>query len=154
MISFEQAKFCAVLLLGCDRATACNFLGVTAERLHAEMGRDAAFAVEVLRSEAQAQVDHMRNVRAAALDEKNWRGSIWWLERRDRELGAAEDLAPWQFSAAVREALGKLVDVVLADVADPIRRQTIINELHEIVADGAGDDACEIAKPQAAGEAE
>ncbi len=147
---FEKAKFCAVLLLGCNRATACNLLGVAAERLHAEMERDAAFAVEVLRAEAQAEVDHMRNVRAAALDEKNWRGSVWWLERRDRTLDAAEDLEPWQFSAAVREALGRLVEIVLAEVVDPIRRQAIINELQATVGEGAS----EIAKPQAAGEGE
>ena len=49
------------------------------------MLRDADFAAEVRRAEAPVELSHMRNVQNAAQDGKNWRASVWWLERRSPE---------------------------------------------------------------------
>jgi hypothetical protein len=132
LTEFNKAQFCAILHLGCDRATACKFLGLSIEQLAAEIERNAEFAQQAHHAEAKAEVDHMRNVRAAALDEKNWRTSVWWLERQERELEGSEDSSLWNSPATVRATLNKLIEIVMAEVDDPIRRHAVIARLREI----------------------
>ncbi len=141
LTTFDRATFCAILHLGCDRATACKFLGVSVEQLAAEIDRNAEFAQQAHRAEAKAEVDHMRNVREAALDEKNWRTSVWWLERQERELDGAEESSLWNSPATVRATLNKLIEIVMVEVDDPIRRHSVIAKLHQIECLIAQEDA-------------
>jgi hypothetical protein len=134
----NKSTMCTVLALGGDRATACKLMGVSLQQLLAEMERDPEFAKAVLNAEGKAELEHMRNVRMAAIDDKNWRGSIWWLERRDRSQDDVDEESPWSNLSFVREALAKLVEVVVAEIGDPIRRQLLVARLLE-VATKAGD---------------
>ena len=147
LTDFKRSQFCAILLLGCDRATACKFLGLSIEQLAAEIERNAEFAQQAQHSEAKAEVDHMRNVRSAALEKKNWRTSVWWLERQERELAGPEDSLLWNSPATVRATLNQLTEIVMVEVDDPIRRQTVIAELLRIESQIARDDAATDAEP-------
>ena len=49
------------------------------------MQHDAEFVANVRRAEASVELSHMRNVQQAAKDKKDWRASVWWLERRSPE---------------------------------------------------------------------
>jgi hypothetical protein len=71
-----------ILSVGCDRQTAASFVGCTLADIRRAMQNDATFAAGVCRAEAGVELNHMRNIQQAARDEKHWRASIWWLERR------------------------------------------------------------------------
>ena len=45
------------------------------------MRQDRAFAAQLRRTEAGAELAHMGTVKEAAKEAKNWRASVWWLER-------------------------------------------------------------------------
>ena len=80
-----EATMSAILSIGCDRETAANYTNCSLSDIRREMLRDVAFAAEVLQAEAASELAHMRNVQNAAGENKNWRASVWWLERRSPE---------------------------------------------------------------------
>lgn len=142
---FEKGQLDAVLKMGCNRDTACKYAGVSADRLLAEMQRDPTFERSILHAESQPEVRHIGNVNKASQDEKNWRSSVWWLERREREQETAHDSSQWNYPAAVRDALDRLIEVVTTEIADPSRRQAVVAELLKLAGEGAdeaADSAC------------
>ena len=99
------------------------------------MRRDAKFAAQLSRAEATAELSHMRNLQNAAKDEKHWRASVWWLERRAPERyarRAADAISTAQLQAFVEE----LADVLVAEITSPSDRQRLLTRLSQI--------ACEI----------
>src|SRR3972149_1694248 len=77
----QRRELCLILSIGCDRETASKHVGCRLDDRRREMADDAAFAVDVRRAEARTELQHMRNVQAAARDEKNWRASVWGVGR-------------------------------------------------------------------------
>lgn len=147
---FEKGQLDTVLKMGCSRDTACKYAGVSADRLLAEMQRDPHFERSILHAESHPEVRHIGNVNKASQDEKNWRSSVWWLERREREQDAAHDRLQWNYPTAVRDALDRLIDVVTTEIADPIRRQAIVAELLKLAGEGADEAADSACKATAA----
>src|SRR5438128_2011358 len=102
----QKRELCLITQLGCDRITARNYLAVSAEQLRAELQRNAEFARQLARAEAAAELQHMRNVHQASQADKNWRTSVWWLERRAPERFGRRDprcLTPAEWCNVVRE---------------------------------------------------
>ncbi len=83
MLNDEQ-KNEAVLIasVGCDRETVASYLGCNLDEMNVAAIEDPDFAKRYRRAEAGCELAHMRAVQQAAKDEKNWRASVWWLERR------------------------------------------------------------------------
>jgi hypothetical protein len=81
----QKGQICGILSVGCDRQTAANFVGCSIAEIGRLMQHDPAFAANVRRTEAGTELAHMRNVQQAAKDAKNWRASVWWLERHAPE---------------------------------------------------------------------
>ena len=81
----QQGQVYGILSVGCDRETAANYIGCSLADIVRAMRQDAEFGASVRRTEAAAELSHMRTVQNAAKDEKNWRASVWWLERRSPE---------------------------------------------------------------------
>lgn len=77
-----QQKLCSVLTAGCDRQTACHFVGLSLAELRAAVGRDPELARRLLRAESIAELVHMHNIRHAAEDSSQWHASAWWLACR------------------------------------------------------------------------
>jgi hypothetical protein len=75
----------ATLMVGCDRETAAHYVGTILSELRRQLAADPHFAADVRRAEARAELAHIRNIYNAASDAKNWRASVWWLERRSPE---------------------------------------------------------------------
>ncbi len=120
-----------MISMGCDRETACNYLGKTAVELRAELQRDNAFRRQLLRAEATPEFSHTRNLYNAAKDEKHWRASVWWLERRAPERYAKR--APESITAAqLREVIEELTDVIISEVNDPQDRRRVLARLVQI----------------------
>lgn len=55
-------------------------MGLTLDQLETQLHDDRPFAEQMLRAAAMVEAHHMKNVRQAADEEKNWRASVWWLE--------------------------------------------------------------------------
>lgn len=81
----QKAQVFGILSVGCDRETAANFVGCSLVDITRSMRNDTDFGTSVRRTEAACELYHMRNVHEAAKDEKNWRTSVWWLERKAPE---------------------------------------------------------------------
>jgi hypothetical protein len=124
----QKGQIYGVLSVGCDRQTAAHFVGCSLADIRRAMQHDATFAAGICRAEAGAELNHMRNVQQAAKDEKHWRASVWWLERRSPERfgpRGAGVVTARQLKAYVEI----LADVLREDVRDADERQQILERL-------------------------
>ena len=130
----EQKRECCLMLsIGCDRETACNYLGVTAEELREELTLDVDFRKQILRAEATPEFNHMRNLYNAAKDEKHWRASVWWLERRSPERyarRAPEAVTPPQ----LQQMIEALTGAIAGEVNNSQDRRRVLARLEQIAA--------------------
>jgi hypothetical protein len=127
----QKRELCLILQLGCDRTTAQNYLGLAPSQLRDELVADPAFAQQLQRAEAAVEVQHMRNIYEAAKDEKNWRTSVWWLERRAPERFGRRDarsLSAAEWQRLVRE----LADILLTEIAEAELRARLFARLEAI----------------------
>jgi hypothetical protein len=127
----DRAKLLQVIQLGCPRATAANYVGLTAEQFEQLVLGDEAFAREVLRAEAEAAVRHMMNVSKASKDEKNWRTSVWWLEQHGLAPSEREEIAS-EYPEAVMAALDRFAELIVAEIPDVMRRQSLLTKLMHV----------------------
>jgi hypothetical protein len=113
----QQAQVCGVLSVGCDRQTAADYLGCSLADIRRAMQSDSAFAASVRRAEASVELMHMRNVQELAKDKKDWRASVWWLERRAPERFArrAGAVTARQLKAFVALLTGAIQEDVRCD---------------------------------------
>jgi hypothetical protein len=81
----QQEQVIGILSVGCDRQTAADYIGCSLTKMRAALSQDPSFAVRVHRAEAGVELLHMRNVQELSKDKKDWRASVWWLERRSPE---------------------------------------------------------------------
>jgi hypothetical protein len=131
----ERTQVIDYLMTGADLASVCRYAGVTLIQLRLEMKRDPDFARAVARAEAKVEILQMNNVIKASHDEKNWRTSVWWLERRTRERQAAEDRALSE--SDVIELLDALARIVVDEVPDAAAQQRVIERLLAVISPGA-----------------
>jgi hypothetical protein len=95
------------------------------------MRQDPSFANTVRRTEAAAELAHMRNVQQAAKDVKNWRASVWWLERRSPERFGAR--TPGTITARHLKTFIQLLSNNLnSNVRDPEDRRRVLERLEKI----------------------
>lgn len=142
----QREEVLSYLPSGGDRIAVCEFVGVTPLQLQLEMKRDPAFAESVARAEARVELTQMSKVLKATNDEKNWRTSVWWLERRSRQRQRMQH--PHD-----EEALVELIDAVARALAeelsdhDQVRR--IIERLFDIITQAGDLPAALLAPPKA-----
>jgi hypothetical protein len=124
LTEFQKGQICSAITLGSDRSTACAFAGATVAQFRAAVQQDPAFENEVIRAEAQAEVRHLGNIHKAAQDEKNWRTSVWWLERHAPERFGRR--APLTLSVDQVVALAEhFVEALAVEVADQVLRNRL-----------------------------
>jgi hypothetical protein len=129
----QQQQIRTILTTGCDRQTAVDYVGCTLEELRQAMQLDAAFAGIVRRAEAAAEVRHMQNVEESAKQEKNWRASVWWLERRSPERFGAR--GPGAMTARqLKEFNAVLTAMLVEEVQNVADRRRIVERLSQVVA--------------------
>jgi hypothetical protein len=128
---------CAIIRAGCDRRTACKLVDVSLDELSARMESDAELRREVLAAEASPEVRHMGNISKAGEEAKQWRASAWWIERRDAQQAAADEADASPTPGAVAAALRQMAELIVAEIPDRDRRQTVLARLLEIAANGA-----------------
>jgi hypothetical protein len=127
----QKGQIYGILSVGCDRETAANFIGCTLADIVRAMRSDADFNASVRRTEASAELQHMRTVQNAAKDEKNWRAAVWWLERRSPERFGSRS-AGIVTSRHLKAFLTLVGDCLNSEIRDAADRERVIVRLKEI----------------------
>ena len=127
----QRQNICLLLSSGCDRQAAVNFARCSKIDLQRELLCDPAFAADVRHAEAMSELAHIRNVQNAADDVKNWRASVWWLERRSPERFARRD-AGTITSQQLQVFIAQLAATLFDAVQNPHDRERLIERLHQL----------------------
>ncbi|MBX3425810.1 MAG: hypothetical protein KF688_09030 [Pirellulales bacterium] len=130
----QQRELVLLASIGCDRQTGCNYVGCTPGDLLAALRQQASFAAQLLRAEATPEATHMRCVHDAAKDVKNWRASVWWLERRAPERFARRASAGLS-AAELQGVVDQLCETIGQEIADVALRERVGRRLRQIAAD-------------------
>ena len=133
----QRKKVLDWLPSGGDRASACDVVGVTQVQLRLEMKRDPEFAEQVARAEASMELRQMDKVIKATNDEKNWRASVWWIERRTRERlrGAGRSLT----EDNIFDLVDAMARAIAEEVADSEIQRRLIERLFHVIASDAAE---------------
>lgn len=126
----QQQEICRVVLKGCDRETACAYVDCTQPELRETLSEDQAFGRRLRRSEAEAEIRHMERIEQAAKDEKNWRVSVWWFERRSPERFARR--AGTITSHEVSQVIDQLEVLITEGIRDEEERPRLLDRLQRI----------------------
>jgi hypothetical protein len=133
----QKREAVAIVALGCDRETAAKYVNQPPQALEDESRRDPGFAAELRRAEAKCELGHMRVVQQAANEGRQWRASLWWLERRAPERYARRDAG-----SVTRRELARFLNAVAGGIAAEVRdandRQRVLDRLADL-ADAIGD---------------
>lgn len=109
----QRRTLCSYLTVGCDLETAARLVRSTRFEVLREAEADPAFAFDLRAAEAAAELAHQHNVQLAGRQEKHWRASAWWLERRSPERYAARPphaLTARELEAFIAELVGIIRD--------------------------------------------
>lgn len=130
----EKREACAIASVGCDRDIAARYLGCTLDEFQAELARQPTFARDLAKAEAAAELVHMKNLKIAAEDEKNWRASVWWLERRSPERYGRRN--PTAIPAGqLQSFLSEVAQVISDAVADSDQRAELLQRIESLARD-------------------
>jgi hypothetical protein len=98
---------------GADTAIAAAFAGISPETLDQMQATDAALERALRKAGAESTLAHLHNIHEAAKDPRNWRLSVWWLERSARQTsdteGAFSAHAFYAFWADMTHAINRTV---------------------------------------------
>jgi hypothetical protein len=127
----QKNSICSVLSLGCDRETAANWVACSLADIRRAMRADAAFAANLRHAEAGAEMKHMRVIYNASEDVKNWRASVWWLERH-----SPERFGPRVAGQITRRQLKAFIElmseIVLSSTSGSESRQLVLGRLKSL----------------------
>lgn len=127
----QKGQVCGILSVGCDRQTAANFVGCSQADIRRAMQQDAAFCAQLCHAEAGVEMSHMRVVQEAAKDVKNWRASVWWLERRSPERYGGRS-AGVVTSRQLKSFIAVVVGILTEDIHSADDRQRLVSRLRSI----------------------
>jgi hypothetical protein len=128
----RKQKICLYLSVGCDREAAAKLCDCTHWDIHCAMQRDAAFADEVRRAEGASELVHVRNVQNASQDAKNWRASVWWLERRSPERFGKRG-AGTVTTRQLKAFIAQLATIVTQEISDANDRQRLLDRFDRMI---------------------
>ena len=128
----KKAEICAVVRLGCSRATAAKRTGCTVADIRREAQRDPQFAARLGAAESDLEIAHMRNVFEASKETKNWRVSVWALERihparyarRGPDVVTSEQLARF---------VRVFTEIILEEIPDKTHQRNIVSRVGRLL---------------------
>jgi hypothetical protein len=145
----QRRNICLLLSTGCDREAAANFARCSTVDLQREILCDPAFAADVRHAEGISELAHIRNVQNAAQDVKNWRASVWWLERRSPERFGRRDAGTITIQQ-LQAFIAQLASSVFDAIQDPDDRQRLMQRLDQLERSLQAADSCHDMPPSAA----
>ena len=129
----KKGEICAIVAVGCSRATAARYVGCHPDTIRNTAQRDEEFAQALERAESKHEVLHLSYINKAASGRAPLAG---------RGLGARAAVSEPLWSAApdeltleqVAHVLSQFAGVVLDEVTDAVPRQRILARLAELTA--------------------
>jgi hypothetical protein len=120
----QKNQICSIVGHGGTRQVAAEFVGCDLKAIMREAHENAAFRERLAQAESMCEITHLKNIRVAAEDPKQWRASAWLLERKFPDhYGKRKPRTITAEQAA--ELLGKLTLIVLDEVPDDAIRARI-----------------------------
>jgi hypothetical protein len=141
----EKKTLCNVIAVGCPLDTAAAVVGVELAAVHHAFQADAEFAKRLTQAAAIIEYTHVNNIKIASKVEKNWRASVWWLERCVPEKYGKRDpeTMPPQRFFELRAALLAAINDEVRSTADRERLRQRLLRL------SIGNERCDAAEPRA-----
>ena len=129
----EEQKHEATLVasLGCDRELIARYLGCDEIQIVETFARDETFRKAWHRAHATAELSHIRNIQQAAKEEKNWRASVWWLERHVPARYAKRSLGEVTRSELVK-LIRNVAEKIASVVKQPEDQRRLLSKLTEL----------------------
>jgi hypothetical protein len=78
----KRSEICAILAVGCSRATAAQYVGCHPDTIRNTAQRDPEFAAALEQAESRHELKHLALINKAAEEGKYWRAAAWALERK------------------------------------------------------------------------
>lgn len=129
----KKGEICAILAVGCSRATAARYVGCHPDTIRNTAQRDPQFATALERAESKHEVKHLAFINEAAKEGKNWRAAAWALERK--YPGRYGPRRPDFFTIEqMTHVLHQFADVILEEVPDAQKREKIMARLADLTA--------------------
>jgi hypothetical protein len=129
----KKAQICAIVAIGCSRATAASYVGCHRDTIRNTAGRDPEFAAALEKADSQHEMRHLGFINKAAEEAKYWRAAAWALERKyPSRYGARR--ADLYTGEQVLHVLGQFGEVVAQEVTDQEEAKRIGARLAELVA--------------------
>jgi hypothetical protein len=121
-----------LIRLGCDLRTASWAAGRSPVEVKRDLEANADFVREVKQAESTFEYKHLQHLEEAAKDKKNWRVSMWLLERR------LPDKYEKQRPRTVKESqlmplLKSLADAIVDGVEDDEQRAALLKRVEDTV---------------------
>ncbi len=129
----QRREIPAMLMVGLSRARAADYIGCTPEELYEFSQIDETFAAALRRAEATAELAHLRAVHEACKDPKNWRASLWMLERRypDRYGKRPPNVVTHE---QLNDIIKQMAEIILEETPDDEQREKILRRVELLVA--------------------
>jgi hypothetical protein len=129
----KKGEICAILAVGCSRATAARYVGCHPDTIRNTAERDEDFAMALERAESKHEVKHLAFIDKAAKEGKYWRAAAWALERK--YPGRYGTRRPNTFTfEQMAHVLQQFADVILEEVSDARKREKIMVRLADLTA--------------------
>lgn len=124
----KKGEICAIVAMGCSRATAARYVGCHRGTIRNTAMRDEAFALALAQAESKHEVLHLSYINKAAKEGRYWRAAAWALERRWPGRYAARK--PGTFTLEqVSHVLAQFADVLLEEIPQDAERRRIRKRL-------------------------
>lgn len=124
----QRREILAMVELGACRGTAARSANCSPVTLARTCAHEPDFSRQLERAEAQHEILLLRQLQAAASEEKNWRACAWWLEHAYAERYGTRKADSIGRADATR-TLEQLAALLLEAVPDRRARQTILARL-------------------------
>jgi hypothetical protein len=119
---FKKREIAAILAVGGSRTTAAKYVRCAPDTIRRTAQRDAQFAAQLKRAEAQLEVVHLTNIETAG--RKNWRASAWLLERMFPERFGRRATAAIT-GEALADLLEQFAETVCREIESPQDRRRV-----------------------------
>jgi hypothetical protein len=129
----KKREICAILAMGCNRASAARYVGCHPDTIRRTAARDAEFAELLQQAESKHELRHLTFINKAAEEGRYWRAAAWALERCfPSRYGRRR---PDMFTVEqVSHVLAQFADVILDEVPDHEQRERILARLSDLTA--------------------
>lgn len=128
-----KQQIAGIVGVGCSRRTAAGFVGCSPNTIYRTARRDPDFAAELRRAESRSEWTYLDRIRKAAMKEQYWRAAAWVLERRNPRDYVLRQPAAMTMER-VRQMLLRLVDTIIAQIADRDLRRQVFERLTAVSA--------------------